>query len=338
MKAVQIAGPKKLNIVEIEKPSKVGDNEVMIRVRMVGICGSDMHIYHGSNPFATYPRIFGHEFTGEVVEIGKDVKGLSVGDKTVVEPIQYCGKCYACRTGHGNVCSELKVCGVHMDGGAQEYVVLPEKMVHKVSSDLKWDEAVLIEPFTIGAQVNWHGDVKEGDVVLILGAGTIGLCILQIAKIRGAKCIVTDIVDKKLDYAKSMGADYVLNSLNVNVDEEVKRITEGMGPNVSVDTVCSTKTFEQVVNITSAAGRVVVIGFTEAPSQVAQISITKKELAVVGSRLQTNKFPEVIKLFNEKKVNIDTFVTQRYPMEKAQEAFQFYEEHPNDVRKIVLEF
>lgn len=337
MKAIQVVRPGKIDIIEKEMPSISQGDEVLIKVRLVGICGSDMHIYHGTSPVATYPRVIGHEMAGEITEIGSDVKGLTVGDKVVMEPIEWCGECYACKSGRKNVCSQLQVYGVHKDGACQEYIVLPEKIVHRVESRLDWEQAVLVEPFTIGAQANWRGDVRAGDIVFIMGAGPIGLCALQVAKIKGAVCIISDLSDEKLVYAQSLGADYVLNPLKDNINSEIERITDGLGPNVTIDAVCTTKTFEHAVEITSVAGRVVVLGFSDSPSQIAQLHITKKELTVVGSRLQSDKFSEVIEWFNSGEIKADSYVTHRFALEDIHQAIALIETHPNEVRKVVLE-
>ncbi|WP_088104868.1 zinc-binding alcohol dehydrogenase family protein [Halalkalibacter urbisdiaboli] len=338
MKAVQVAGARKLEIIEKEKPVITEQNQVLIKVKMVGICGSDMHIYHGTNPLATLPRIIGHEVTGEVEEVGAGVTKLEVGDKVVIEPIKTCGKCYACRNGRQNVCNEIEVFGVHLEGGMQEYIVMPDNLVHKVDSQLDWKEAVLIEPFTIGAQANWRGNVKEGDSVLIMGAGPIGLCCLKIAKAKGATCFITDLSEDRLEFAKSWGADVTINATRVNIKEEVLELTNGEGANVVIDAVCIPKTFEDAVDIVSPAGYVVVLGFDQAPSSIPQLPITKKEVTVVGSRLQTNKFPEVIKIFNEKSLGIEDMVTHEFPVEEIQQAISLIENSPNEIRKVVITF
>ncbi|QOY38208.1 zinc-binding alcohol dehydrogenase family protein [Anaerobacillus isosaccharinicus] len=338
MKAVQVKEALKLEIIEKEKPVVSEDNQVLVKVKMVGICGSDMHIYHGTNPLATLPRIIGHEITGEVEEIGKAVTGLSIGDKVVVEPIESCGKCYACRSGRRNVCSELEVYGVHREGGMQEYLVMPDYLVHKVSNHLDWKESVLVEPFTIGAQANWRGNVQEGDIVLIMGAGPIGLCCLKIAKAKGAVCIITDLSDDRLEFAKSWGADLSINAGKNNVKKEVMAFTNDEGANVVIDAVCIPKTFEDAVDIVSPAGRVVVLGFDTVPSNISQLPITKKEVTIVGSRLQTNQFPEVIKLFNEKSLGIEDMVTHQFSVDEIKEAISLIENSPNEIRKVVIAF
>lgn len=336
MKAIQVVGPHQIRIIEKEVPSITEENEVLIKVRMVGICGSDMHIYHGTNPLATLPRVIGHEVTGEVAQVGKGVSGLSIGDRVVTEPISTCGQCYACRSGRQNVCSKLEVYGVHRDGGMQEYVVMPQHLVHKVDPALGWEESVLVEPFTIGAQANWRGDVREGDTVLIMGAGPIGLCCLKVAKLKGATCIMTDLSDERLEFAKSWGADYTVNAAQRNVREEVMRLTDGEGAHVVIDAVCIPQTVEDAIEVASVAGRVVLLGFDTRTSNIAQLPITKKELTICGSRLQTNQFPEVVSLMNERKLKTEGMVTHRYRLEEIEEALSFIEKNPNQVRKVVL--
>jgi len=337
MKAVQVSGPGRIGIVEKDMPSVTRDDEVLVKVRMVGICGSDMHIYHGSSPVATYPRVIGHEMVGEVAETGPAVKRVKAGDRVVMEPMEWCGECYACRSGRRNVCARLQVYGVNRDGAFCEYIVLPERIVHKVDDRLDWHEAVLIEPFTIGAQANWRGGVAAGDTVFIMGAGTIGLCSLQVAKLKGATCIVSDLSDDKLAYAQSLGADYTLNPLKGDIAAELERITGGLGPNVTIDAVCTPKTFEQAVEVTSVAGRVVCLGFDVSPSAIAQFSITKKELTIAGSRLQTDKFAEVIEWFQSGKIKADTLVTHRFHLTEVRQAVELIETRPDKVRKVVLE-
>lgn len=337
MKAVQVSGPKDVKVIEKEIPVIKHGGDVLVKVKRVGICGSDMHIYHGNNPMATYPRIIGHEIAGEIVETGNEVTHVQKGDKVVLDPIQYCGKCHACRHGRQNVCENLQVYGVHIDGGYQEFVVFPADNIHKVSDRLKWDEAVLVEPFTIGAQANWRGKVQDGDTVFIMGAGTVGLTVLKIAKLNGAVCIISDLSDEKLRYAKEEGADYTLNVTQVNAKEEVNRITEHEGANVVVDAVGTITNFEDAVQLSSMAGHVVTLGFNGSPSEIAQLSITQKELTIAGSRLQADKFPEVISYFDTGEINTESFVTHHFKLEEFQKAVAFMESHPEDVRKVVLE-
>ncbi|MBO1265200.1 zinc-binding alcohol dehydrogenase family protein [Proteiniclasticum sp. SCR006] len=338
MKAIQITEPRKLEIVEVEKPMLKDSDEVMIKVKAAGICGSDVHIYHGTNPMATYPRIIGHEFTGEVVEVGTSVQNVAIGDKVVVEPILYCGECYACRSGRPNVCEKLEAMGVHVDGGMREFIVVPSAKAHKVSPDLPYEMSVVVEPFTIAAQSTWRGDVKKGETCLIMGAGPIGQAILQYALLKGATCIVSDIDNERLDDAKKLGATHVINPLEVDVVEKARELTGGSGPNVTIDSACTLKTFEQAVEMTSPAGRVVVLGFSVEPSKIAQVHITKKELTIVGSRLQTNKFGEVIGYLNTGALNPEGFVTHKFHFLDAQKAMDLVEDPSIKKNKVIITF
>ncbi|MED1949416.1 zinc-binding alcohol dehydrogenase family protein [Brevibacillus centrosporus] len=338
MKTVQVRKAYELHLHEVDKPVIAQPTDVLVKVKRVGICGSDVHIYHGTNPLATLPRVVGHEVAGEVVEIGSAVTNVKVGDHVVVEPIRYCGTCYACRKGRPNVCASLSVFGVHEDGGMREWFVLPEKQVHVVDASLPWEEVVLAEPYTIGAQAVWRGQVEQGDTVLIQGAGPIGICILKMAKLQGATVMITDLNEERLAFAKENGADVTIHAGKENVREAVAEWTQGEGVNVVIDAVCLPMTFELSVDVVSPAGTVVVLGFDERPAAIPQLPITKKEVTIVGSRLQTNQFPKVVRYLNEGKLKHNGLVTHTFPLEKVQEAFDFVEKHPDQVRKALIVF
>ena len=337
MKAAMISKPGEISIRQIEKPCITGPKQVLVRVKLTGICGSDVHIYKGENPFATYPRVFGHEFTGEVVEVGTDVTTLKPGDHVVGEPITSCGTCYACRNHRPNVCAQLQVMGVHVDGGCRECVVLDEKKAHKISKDIPWHCAVLTEPMTIGLQATSRGQIQARDVVLIMGSGTIGLCCLLAAKAKGASCIMTDIVPEKLDYAKKMGADHVIDVTKKDLTKEVQALTGDMGPNLLLDCVCAKWSLEQAVDMVSVAGRVVELGFGPIKSEIPHAVLMKKEVTLAGTRLEAFKFPEAVALVEKNAALLEDFVTQHYGIADVAQAFAFAIEHPEKVRKIVIE-
>ncbi|PTM56592.1 zinc-binding alcohol dehydrogenase family protein [Desmospora activa] len=336
MKAVQISQPGSIAIMEREMPRLQHGRHVRIKVRAVGICGSDMHIYHGSNPLATYPRVIGHEVAGEIEAVGEEVTRFAAGDPVVLEPIHTCGDCYACKNGRANVCEKLEVYGVHRDGGLQEYIVVEENRVHRVNSQLDWVEAVLVEPFTIGAQANWRGDVRAGDVVFIMGAGPTGLSCLAVAKMKGATCIVSDLSAERLAFAQHWGADHTIQATDSDIKAEIRQITANLGANVVIDAVGTPHTFADAIDVVSVAGRVVCLGFHSQPSSISQLSITKKEVTVAGSRLQSNQFPQVIDWFNQGKIKAKEMVTHVFPFDQVQEAMALIEEHPEQVRKVVL--
>ncbi|GGC84556.1 putative zinc-type alcohol dehydrogenase-like protein YjmD [Thalassobacillus devorans] len=336
MKAIQVKEPGTLNVVEMEEPAIEQSNQVKIRMKAMGICGSDMHILHGENPFASYPRVIGHEIAGEVVETGDAVAGLSVGDKVVVEPMTSCGECYACRQGRPNVCENVQVYGVHREGGGREVMVMPEHLVHKLNNQLDWSEIALIEPFTIGAQSIYRGQVQEGDYVFIIGAGPIGLCCLKMAKQAGAKVAISDFNDQRLDFAKKWGTDHVINPQHSKVEEKVFNWTGGMGANVVIDAVGLPQTVEQAIEVTSVAARVVLLGFDTKMSEIAQVNITKKELTICGSRLQTHRFPIVVDLFNTMEFDVKDMVSHQFELNEAEKAFELMDNASPDVRKVII--
>lgn len=212
MKSIVIPKPGEISVLERPMPAEPDKDEVIVRVKAAGICGSDLHIYHGRSAFATYPRVIGHEIAGEIYKAGSMVKDFKPGDKVAVDPVISCGECYACRIGRHNVCSSVKVLGVHVDGGYSKYIKVNAGNVHRIPDYLSWEEAAVIEPFSIAAEAVDRGRLCAGDSVLICGAGPIGLVILQAVKRVGAKAMIIDIIDSRLERAKEMGADQVVNT------------------------------------------------------------------------------------------------------------------------------
>ena len=338
MKAIQIVKPGELKLIEMEKPVLTEKDNVLIKMTAAGICGSDMGIYHGTNAAATYPRVIGHEMVGVVEEIGSNVTRLKVGDRVIVDQVVNCGHCYACRIGRGNVCGHLKVRGVHIDGGYREYMAVPEHDCYLLPDMLPDTEAVMIEPTTIAIQSCSRAELCEDDTLLILGCGALGSSILKIARLSGAKIIVADMIEGKLQEALENGADYAINIQKEDVVEKARELTEGYGPTVSIDAACTKDSLLTLLNATGNAGRVMTMGFSVAPTEVNQFVITSKELDVRGSRLQNKKFQTAIDLINEGKLDLSGTVSHTFPIEKAQEAFDFMDSKDKSIRKVVLTF
>lgn len=338
MKAIKVAEPFQVEVAEVLKPVIEGPGEVLIKVTSGGICGSDIGIYNGTNSLATYPRIIGHEFGGIVEEIGSGVKRVKPGDKVSVDPVVSCGECYACRIGRHNVCASLEVMGVHRDGGFAEYIKVPEENVHIFHTD--FDEAYLglVEPFTIGVEINRRGEICAGDQVLIMGAGPIGICAMQVAKKNGAQVIMTDIVEERLKKALSMGADEVVLVSKENLEERLNTFTAGEGIPVIVDTVCLPSSLEQAVMLACPAGRIVVLGLRNEPSAITMADITKKELTIVGSRLNNHCFDEVIEGFEDGSLRPDLLMTDVYECKDIKVALERIIKHPQEVLKLVIRF
>lgn len=319
-------------------PTIQAPGEVLLKVKAGGICGSDMHIYHGSSPVATYPRVIGHEIAGEIIAKGSDVKQFSIGDHVVMDPVIFCGNCYQCRIGRRNICRNLKVRGVHIDGGYQEFLVLPQESIFSVPKTMSWEEAIMIEPFTIAEQVCSRAEITGNDIVFIMGAGPVGLSILKTAKFYGATCFISDMFNYKLDIARRLGADAVININSNDVKNEIGRLTNSDGAHVVIDAVCAGNSFEQAMSYVSAAGRVIILGFGKEPSAISQLSITAREIDIRGSRLHNNKFPTVINRIESGNFSVSDMVTHRFHFTHVHDAFKLIENPEINKGKVVLLF
>ena len=339
MKAVQIVKPNDLRVIDVPKPTLDEHNNVLVKMTAAGICGSDVGIYHGTNAAATYPRIIGHEMVGVVVEVGPTAQKVKVGDRVIIDQVVPCGHCYACRKGRPNVCGNLQVRGVHIDGGYREYMAEPDTDCYLVPDCLTDTEAVMIEPTTIAVQCCSRAQLESEDTVLIIGSGALGSSILRIVKqFHPQKIIVSDIDDAKLEEALKNGATDVINSLKEDVPARCRELTDGYGVTVSIDAACVKTSLLTALNATGSAGRVITMGFSVAPTEVNQFVITSKELDVRGSRLQNRKFQDVIDLINAGKIDLRGSISHTFPLTEAQKAFDFVDSHDPSIRKIAFTF
>ena len=338
MKAVQIIEPNMLRIIEVPKPNIDNHNTVLIKMTAAGICGSDIGIYHGTNAAATYPRIIGHEIVGRVAETGPSVRSLKIGDRVIVNQVTSCGHCYSCRKNRPNVCDSLKVRGVHIDGGYQEFIAVPEHDCYIIPDSLSDNDAVMIEPTTISIQASSRAELQRDDMLLLLGAGALGSSILKITAQICDTIIVADINDEKLEIARQNGATHVINVMQEDLVSKTKEYTEGHGATVSIDAVCNNTSLISLLQATGNAGRVITMGFSVVPTEINQFVITSKELDVRGSRLQNNMFKKAIDLINAGKLDLSNSVSHTFPLTQAQKAFDFIDVKDPSIRKIVLTF
>lgn len=337
MVALIVEKPHVLTLAPERDPA-VAAGEVLVRVQRAGICGSDMHIYHGANPFAVYPRVIGHEFSGIVEAVGAGVETVAVGDHVVVDPVVSCGRCYACRAGRTNVCGHLEVFGVHRDGGFRNRVAVPAANAIKVRDDLPFSIAALAEPLSIAANVLSRTGIGPDDIVLIYGAGTVGLTVVQVAKLYGARCVIADLDDARLARAKEFGADVILNSTRVSIPDAVRDENDGLGPTVVIDGAGVPALLEEACRLASPAGRIGLLGFSPAPCNISQQEIVKKELTLVGSRLNRRLLPQVIDWIESGRLKPEKLITQVFPAADAAEAFALIERDPGSTVKVQLDF
>ncbi len=339
MKVIEVVKPGELAVSERPLPDAPRGGEVTVKVKAAGICGSDVHIFHGKNPFASYPRIIGHEAVGEVVAVGERVNGFTPGDKVAVDNVLSCGRCYACSVGRPNVCREVKVLGVHVDGVFQEYIKIGADHIYKFPPDLPWELAATIEPYSIAAEAVDRARINRGDTVLVCGAGPIGLVILQAVKRLGTKVAVIDIVESRLKKAKAMGADLTVNTRTADLAAAVEEFTGGEGMNVIMEATGNIGILEMsVAKLVSVAGRVVVLGFPVEPARIIPADIMKRELDIIGSRLNNKKFPEVIRWLANKEVDPTGLVSHVLPYAEAARGLELFDKNPEEVCKVILRF
>lgn len=341
MRAVQIEKPFSVNNVEINKPEFKGKNAI-IKIHAAGICGSDIGALRGTNNLVSYPRIIGHELAGEIVYLPEDEKlnpkNFKIGDRVVVDPYLYCGHCYPCSIGRTNCCEDLKVLGVHVDGGMCEYFSHPANMLVAIPEEIKsWSLASMSEPLCIGLHGVHRGKVKEGETLVIFGAGTIGLMAGLVAKSYGATPILVDVVDERLEKAKELGIEHTINSMKEDLVETIKKynnnelahcVIEASGANA-----CIKSSFEIVRN----AGRIVLTGWPKTETPLATDIITKKEIDVRGGRTAAGEFEEALDLIAKKKIPMEEILTKTITLEEAPACLLDIEKNPSDYLKVVVE-
>lgn len=321
MKSAKLMEAGRIVLCEEAKPEIQSATDVLVEVKAVGICGTDLHVFRGERKDVEFPRVMGHELSGIVRETGSGVSRVKKGDRVVLDPVFACGTCKTCQKGHPNVCADVKCYGVQMDGGFQEYIVTGEEHLYPFSETISFEQAALAEPFSIASNIVARTQITEEDSVVILGSGTIGLCVMQAAKGLGARVLISDVEDAKLKKALEMGADVTVNSRKASLAEAVEQFCPG-GADVVIDAVGVAPLTEQTLDLTAPLARIAVIGFDEKPAQIPPVKITKKELTLVGSRMNCHRFPEVMKWLEEGRINADQMITCRYPLDEIQKAFE----------------
>lgn len=337
MKSIVIRQPNELVIEERARPEPAA-GEVRVKVKLAGICGSDSHIYRGHNPFAKYPRVIGHEFFGVIDAVGEGVKDRSVGQRVCVDPVISCGHCYPCSVGKPNVCTSLVVLGVHQDGGFSEYAVVPAKNAWQVPDSVPDRHGVMVEPFTIAANVTGQVSPTSKDTVLIYGAGPMGLTTIQVLKnvYQVQQVIVVDQIAERLQMAKRNGADRVINNAEQSLTDCLQ--ADGIKPTLIIDAACHPSILSEAVMLASPAARIVLMGFSTEPSLVAQQGITGKELSIFSSRLNANKFPIVLSWLAQGLINPETLITHTFEYQHIVDAIELFENDRKNCCKVLLTF
>ena len=337
MKCVVCERVNEFKLKEVQKPIPK-ENEALIRIKRVGICGTDLHAYNGKQPYFSYPRVLGHELSGVIEEINNNKCDLKKGDRVAIIPYLECGECIACLYGKTNCCTNMNVLGVHSDGGMQEYLCVP--YTHLIKNDnLSFEKLALTECFAIGAHSVRRANVLKDETVLVIGAGPIGLGIMQFAQIVGAKVIAMDIDKNRLNFAK--------NELNVyatvlaakdDTEENIKKLTSNNYPTVIFDATGNPKSMMQGFTYLAHGGRYVLVSIVDADITFYDPEFHKRETTLMSSRNATKEdFEWVIKCMEEDKVILDPIITHRSNLNDMISSFPTWLDPKSGVIKAVVE-
>lgn len=337
MKAIEITKPGQIKLIEKNMPTpKTG--EALLKILYCGICGADVASYTGNQPFTTYPRIPGHEFSAQIVEIPDNDRCLKVGDVVTCNPYFNCGECYACKKGIVNACYDNQTMGVQRDGSFQEYITMPIDRIID-GKGLSPQELALIEPFSISCHALSRATIKAGDNLLIVGAGPIGLFALIKAKAMGARVMIADVLDIRLELAKKYGADCVVNVRQESLSKKTDEFTDNNGFDVCVEACGAPETFLSCLNEAAHGASVILIGNGKRETNFVHSIILKKELNIFGSRnAYTKDFESLIDLVKSGKVNITDVISGIYKKENAAEAFEKLKNNNGSLAKLLIEF
>lgn len=319
MEALYITEPGRFELRDIAEP-RPGPNEVLLKTRLIGFCGTDLSTFRGKNPLVSYPRIPGHEIAATVVETGLDV---------TVYPNTCCGSCPSCRRGRTNACKYNQTLGVQRDGALTTYFCVPENKLYR-APDLCLQELALVEPLAVGFHAVERGRVEAQDVVAVIGCGMVGLGAIAAAASRGAEVVAIDLDDRKLQLAKSAGAKHVANSRDSSV-------VDAFAPDVVIEAVGTPETYRLAVELVVHTGRVVYIGWAKEQVTFDTKLFVHKELDILGSRNYLNEFPAVIQMLREKRFPVAETISRVVPLSAAGEALREWCESPQAFTKILVD-
>ena len=339
MKQVLLKAPKVFELNDVPKPS-CGETQALIRVRAVGICGSDYHAYHGKHPFISCPIVMGHEAAGEVVEVGAKASNVKIGDRVVLRPQKICGACIHCKNGRYNICKSLKVLGCQEVGASSEFYAAEAELFYKLPDNVDFKTGTVIEPLAVGVHAAKRGlpNGFAGKKALVIGAGTIGNVVAQSVKGLGAQeVIITDVSDFKLELAKKSG---VAHTLNVAKNDLAKFVEEKYGPDgadVIYECTAAEAPLNQALDMARKGTRIVIVGVYGSQVSVNMANVQDREYELVGTLMYVHEdYVDAIRLVKEGKVNLGVLITDEFPLEKTAEAYKHIETNKDNVQKVIL--
>lgn len=332
-----MTNPKEIVFKQVDIPS-LGDDDVLIKIKMIGICGSDIHVYHGLHPFTKYPVTQGHEVSGEVVEVGKNVKSVKPGDKVTIEPQVRCGKCYPCRHGKYNLCESLKVMGFQTTGAASEYFKAPEINVTKLPDDMDYKKGAMIEPLAVAV----HALSRVGDVnglnISVIGAGPIGNLVAQTAKALGANVMLSDISDYRLTLGKETGIEHVYNTKNIDYNDA---LIDCFGPDkadVIYDCAGNDITMNSAIRSARKGSTIILVAVYAGMANVDLAVLNDHELDLNTTMMYRHEdYLKAIELVNDKKINLEALQSNVFPFKDYLKAYEFIDANRETSMKVLID-
>ena len=336
MKTLVCTEPGNFEYNDIERP-QLEEGRAIIRIRRIGICGTDLHAFEGTQPYFSYPRILGHELAGELVEFD-NAPDFKIGETVSFIPYLNCGNCIACRTDKPNCCVNLKVCGVHLDGGMVEYLSVPSSsLLH--GDGLDFDELALVEPLAIGAHGIRRAGVLKEEFVLVIGAGPIGLGTMEFARMAGSKLIALDVNEQRLEFCKhKLNIAYTINALTMDVVEQLKEITNGDMPTVVIDATGNLRAINNAFQYMAHGGRYILIGLQKGDISFNHPEFHKREGSLMSSRNATRQdFERVISWIKNGHIKPKHFITHRVHFDEVKNVFKNWLDPASGVIKATVE-
>jgi L-iditol 2-dehydrogenase/threonine 3-dehydrogenase len=339
MRQAIMTEPGMIEIREVPELRSVSENEVKLKIQKIGVCGSDIHVYHGKHPFTTYPVIQGHEYSGKVVEVGKNVSGVKLGDKATARPQLVCGDCSPCKRGDYNICDHLRVEGFQAPGTAQDYFVVPEERVIVLPQDFSYEQGALVEPAAVAAHATSKIKDLKGKNILVTGAGPIGNLVAQFAKARGAdKVLITDISEFRLSKAKECGIDLAVNIGKENFKAHANSVFGEAGFDVAFECAGVEQALDQIVQNINKGGTIIVVAVYGDRPRVDMAIAGDRELSLVGTLMYKHEdYQEAVEFIKNERIITDPLFSGHFQFEHYLKAYQYIDSQGDKTLKIIID-
>ncbi|MFX1325861.1 MAG: zinc-binding dehydrogenase [Promethearchaeota archaeon] len=338
MKQEIMKAPGEITFNDIPIP-ELQQNDVLVKMVRIGICGSDIHVYHGKHPYISYPVTQGHEVSGVIENIGSKVKNLRPGDKVTIQPQVVCNQCYPCTHGKYHICDNLRVMGFQTTGAASEFFRVGSEKVIKIPDNMSYEQGAMIEPCAVAVHAVSRGGDISGFKVLVLGAGPIGNLVGQTVKALGASAVlITDISDNRLKIAKKVGIDFIVNPTKQNLSEELKKAFGLDKADLIIECVGSNDTIDEAINNARKGSDIIIVGVFGDKPLVDLGFVQDRELRLIGTLMyQTDDYLKAIKLIDSGKIKLEPLMTVHFPFEEYDKAYKYIDDKKDKVMKVFID-